>query len=500
MIEPDKRKAIFLVHQEGMSINEIVRSLGVSRNTVRTIIQQKGEMPNKTRSDKISIDADLLKKLYEECDGRMQRVHEKLTEEENIPVKYSTLTRMLRELGIGGIEEARCDRVPDVPGAEFQHDTSDYRIPLAGEINKLIASLMYLRYCKRRYLKFYRSFNRFKMKCFFHEALMHWEHSAPECIIDNTSLARLRGTGKNAVIVPEMEVFAKKYQFRFRCHEKGHANRKAGEERSFYTVETNFFPGRKFESLEDLNRQAFEWATVRMENRPVAKTGLIPAKAFEHERNYLIKLPPHLPPPYRLHERPTDQYGYVAFDGNYYWVPGTKREDVKVLEYGDRLKIYLNRECIAEYLLPAEGVHNQRFCPEGMPPPRHQPNNRKRPTQEEEKRLRSMSQAVDAYLDFALKGAGGNHRRNFIRKLFALSGRMTNALFIQTIERALRFQIVDIPTIERIAILYMAQGVPALPYADVDESFLNRESYLEGSLTDAPDFSIYDKMLEDDDG
>ena len=43
---------------------------------------------------------------------------------------------------------------------------------------------------------------------------------------------------------------------------------------------------------------------------------LIPAKAFEHERHYLVKLPAHLPAPYRVHERETDQYGYAAFDGN----------------------------------------------------------------------------------------------------------------------------------------------------------------------------------------
>ena len=33
MIEPDKRKAIFLLHQEGMSVREISRRLGLSRNT-----------------------------------------------------------------------------------------------------------------------------------------------------------------------------------------------------------------------------------------------------------------------------------------------------------------------------------------------------------------------------------------------------------------------------------------------------------------------------------
>ena len=33
------------------------------------------------------------------------------------------------------------------------------------------------------------------MKCFLHEALIRWGYAAGQCIIDNTNLARLRGTG-----------------------------------------------------------------------------------------------------------------------------------------------------------------------------------------------------------------------------------------------------------------------------------------------------------------
>src|SRR5919109_4823270 len=284
MIDADKRQAVFLLHQEGMGRNQIARQLRISPNTVEVIIQQKGEMPVHTRQDKIQVDPDLLQRLYQECDGYAQRVHEKLVEDEHIQIQYSTLTRLLRDLGLRRSREPRCERVPDEPGAEMQHDTTRYSILLGGARPMLVASLLYLRYSKRRYLRFYRMFNRFRMKCFLHEALMFWQHAAPVCVIDNTNLARLRGTGKNAVIVPEMEAFAQQYGFRFVCHEKGHPNRKAGEERSFYTVETNFFPGRRFESLEDLNRQALDWATVRMNNRPVADSGLIPAKAFEYER------------------------------------------------------------------------------------------------------------------------------------------------------------------------------------------------------------------------
>ena len=153
--------------------------------------------------------------------------------------------------------------------------------------------MLYLRYSKRQYLRFYRSFNRFAMKCFLHEALMFWGYSARQCIIDNTNLARWKGTGKQAVIVPEMVAFGQTYGFEFVCHAIGHPNRKAGEERSFWTLETNFLPGRQFASLEDLNQQARVWATERMEQRPMSKSRLIPAKLFEHERGYLLELNEH---------------------------------------------------------------------------------------------------------------------------------------------------------------------------------------------------------------
>jgi len=264
MIEPDKRKAIYLLHKEGMGVREISRHMNISTNTVTAIIGQAGELPQTTRNDKIEIDAELVSRIYHQCDSRVQRTHEMLIEEHGIDIGYSTLTRILRERGFGKRRKKRCHQVPDEPGAEMQHDTSPYRVKFAGKQVLVQGSLVYFRYSKIRYLKFYRSFVRFKMKCFLHEALVFWGYAAGVCIIDNTNLARLYGTGSRAVIVPEMEQFAKQYGFEFICHEKGHANRKAGNERSFFTVETNFFPGRKFANLEDMNRQALEWATVRM--------------------------------------------------------------------------------------------------------------------------------------------------------------------------------------------------------------------------------------------
>src|SRR6202162_187568 len=123
MINADKRQAVFLLHQEGMGHNQIARQLRISPNTVEVIIEQKGQMQVHTRQDKIQVDADLLKRLYQECDGYAERVHEKLVEDEHIQIQYSTLTRLLRELGLRRSGEPRCERVPDEPGDEIQRQT-----------------------------------------------------------------------------------------------------------------------------------------------------------------------------------------------------------------------------------------------------------------------------------------------------------------------------------------------------------------------------------------
>ncbi len=497
MIDPEMRSAVFQLHQKGMSLREISRRLHVSRHAVRTIVRQQGKITRKERKDKIQIAPELIERLYHECDGWIQRIHEKLVEEEQIEVGYSTLTRMLGKLGLGRDRPARCDRVPDEPGAEMQHDTTIYQVKLSGQRTKLIASLLYLRYSKRRYLKLYRVFSRFVMKCFLHEALMFWGCAARQCIIDNTNLARLRGAGKRAAIVPEMNAFSRRYGFPFVCHAIDHPNRKAGKERSFWTVETNFLPGRVFDSLEDLNGQARQWATERMEHRPQTKTRLIPAKAFEHERGYLNLLPRHLPAPYQVHQRGTDQYGYVAFGANYYWVPGSRRDDVKVLQYADRLKIFQQQSCLAEYPLPGDGVRGQHYSPPGQPQPRHQPRNRHRDARQEEQHLRALGAEVAAYLDYALC-APGIQRHRFTRELFALSRKVTRGVFVKTVQRALRYRIVDLATLRRIAWLCISQEEDVLPQADVDEDFQQRPAYQEGCLTEEPDLSVYDQLFEED--
>jgi transposase len=489
MITPQKRNAVFLLHQEGMPLREISRRLGLSRNSVRRVIAQEGRIA--ARSFTPPMDPELLRQLYQECDGYVQRVFEKLQEEHGLAIKYSSLTRWLRQLGISLPAQTRCDRVPDEPGAEMQHDTSPFVITLGQTPAKLQASLLYLRYSKRRYLQFYRVFDRFQLKCFLHRALLHWGYAPAICVIDNTNLARLRGLGSQAIIAPEMEAFAKTYGFVFLCHAPRHSDRKAGEERSFLTVESNFLPGRKFQNMEDLNQQALHWSTVRMEQRPQGKAGLIPAQAFEYERTFLQELPPGLPAPYKLLERSIDEYGYVAVEANYYWAPGFGRGQVTVLRYDRHIQIYQSSQLLVQYSLEPDGVRNKQVHPPGQPSPRHKPRHRKQPSDEEEKRLRAMAPALSAYVDLILATAG-LLRHQHLRRLLVLSQRMSPELFARAVERAHRYGITDLATLEKIALLLLKDEGGQLPLPSIDQSFRDRPAYRDGCITDSPDLSQYE--------
>ena len=54
-------------------------------------------------------------------------------------------------------------------------------------------------------------------------------------------------------------------------------------------------------------------------------------------------------------------------------------------------------------------------------------------------------------------------------------------------------------TIRRVVLLPMGEDAGIPPDVEVDGSFQEREAYREGRLTDAPDLSPYDDLLEEDD-
>jgi len=415
-------------------------------------------------------------------------MHEILTEEHGISIGYSSLTRLVRDKGLGVKHKQRSCRMPDVPGEEMQHDTSEHIVVIGGKKRKVISSGLYLRYSKMRYVRFYRRFNRFTMKCFFDEALRHWGYCACNCIIDNTHLAIHYGSGSSAVMVPEMIGFANNYGFTWKAHAIKHADRKAGTERNFYTVETNFLPGRTFDSLENMNIQSIQWATVRYAQRPQAKTKLIPNALFETEKSALIKLPDYISVPSIEHQRHVDQYGYLSFDGNYYHVPESlKKRIVTVLQYANHLGIMDGMTEAIRHQIAADGIKNERIVEPGhVPLPRYAPKNRKLSCEQEEKRLLEMGDTFAHYLDQANSPQSGvKQRPAFVRGLYALSRHLGASLLEQALKRALAYNVFDLSAIERIAGQFIEISEETSDYrSDTQEDYQKRTTYRDGQYTD----------------
>lgn len=447
----------------------------------------------KPRKDKIEISDSELEMLYHECEGYIERMYEKLTEERGIAIGYSTLSRMVRNKGLGSSDcgNSRSNHAGDVAGEEMQHDTTEYSLKIGGVSRKVICSGIYLRYSKMRYIRFYYRFNRFFMKCFIDEALRFWGYCARICIIDNTNLARHYGSGSSAVMNPEMVAFADNYGFIWKAHEINHSNRKAGKERNFWTVETNFLPGRTFSSLENLNEQAYQWATVRYARRPQSKTKLIPIQAFEYEKPSLQKLPVYISAPYIPVKRKIDVYGYIAFEANYYWIPETVHcSSLTVLRYAQEILIMEGTKELIRYRLPPDNVKNERFVPDGIKKQPHaQPNARKKGCEKEECRLREMSAPIHVYLDFIKSVESGVIKKPaFIRGLYSLSREITQPLFEETIQRAFNYRINTLESVRRIAYQLLEPAIAdQYSAAEIYSDYQNRQSYQTGRFSEEND-------------
>jgi hypothetical protein len=240
-----------------------------------------------------------------------------------------------------------------------------------------------------------------------------------------------------------------------------------------------------------LNQQALAWSK-RFAQRPQAKTRLIPRELFEREKTDLSKLPEHLSAPYQPHQRILDAHGYLAFDGNYYWVPdepgmrpGSK---VDLLQYARELKIVpyglSSGRSALSYPLPALGTRNQRFAPAGAVLNPYVPRQFKQNSLEEEKRLRALDPLCREYLDFIQAANDVRQKSKFIRGLYGLSQKMTQALLTATLSRALRYKVSSLEALQRISRQLLQNDLPdSLEESTLTQDYEQRETYQTGRFS-----------------
>ncbi len=305
-------------------------------------------MPQKTSVDQTEPHAALVRELYERCQGNRVRVAEELAKRQ-VEIPYSTLTAGLRRLGVGVRVKEPAGQYLFDPGVEMQHDTSPHQLELGGKRRQVQTAQLVLGYSRMRFAQSYPTWNRFWCKVFLTDALVFFAGAASRCIVDNSSVVIARGTGKNAVIAPEMEAFAQRFGFTFVAHELGDADRSGKVERRFHHYEHNFLAGRTFADWDELHHEARAWC--ERQNGQVRKyLRASPMELWTAERPALRPLPSYVPEVYTLDNRSVDVEGFIHFAGNRYSAPAAllgRRLEVRA--YPGRVVLFDGRHQVAEH-------------------------------------------------------------------------------------------------------------------------------------------------------
>lgn len=349
MLDQSTRTAILKLREQGHGTRAIAAALGLSRNAVKLVLRSgTTTVPAQERSEKAAPHREDILALFTFCKGNIVRVHEELAAK-GAALSYQALTAYCRRHGIGHAPPLPAGRYDFAPGQEMQHDTSPHHAEIDGTLHGVQTASLVLCYSRMIYIQLYPRFTRFECKVFLTDALQYFGGACGRCMIDNTHVIVLRGTGKEMVPVPEMAAFAERFDFVFVAHEKGDANRSARVERPFHYIEHNFLAGRRFTDWADLNRRAVIWCDEGNAKRRKA-IHAAPRELFAAEQPHLKPLPMWIPPVYSLHHRIVDVEGYVSVRGNRYSVPyALIGRRIEAREMKDQIEVYDGPRVVASH-------------------------------------------------------------------------------------------------------------------------------------------------------
>jgi hypothetical protein len=387
------------------------------------------------------------------CKGNLVRVHEDLVAD-GATLSYQALTGFCRRQGIGQTPVVPSGQYHFEPGVEMQHDTSPHSVEVGGSKYKAQTASGVLCYSRMLFFQINPTFQRFDCKVFLTDALRYMGGSVERVMIDNTHVVVLRGTGREMIPVPEMEVFGERLGFRFVAHERGDANRSARVERPFSFIENNFLAGRTFATWEDLNQQARQWCD-RVNSTYKKHIRAVPRELFAIERLHLKPLPAWIPEVYRLHQRTVDVEGYVSVNSIRYSVPvpwiGRR---VEVRETKDKVEIELDARHIVEHVR-AVTPQQQRITLAAHRPPRGEGVKRSDPHPEEQAILHAAPELA-GYVT-ALKQKGRKVVALAQRQLLRLLKEYPREPFLAAVREAAQYGLYDLDRLERMILRRVAR-------------------------------------------
>jgi transposase len=373
-------QAVILANQ-GMSRRALARALGVSRNTIRSVLAEHERSRSEphtalpappVRAPRASpVDAFMPRitaLLAQYADITAQRVFE-IVREEGFGGGYTAIKKRVRKLRPPPKAMPSLTTPVYASGEMAENDWSPWEVTYTSGIKEKVQGFSYvLVVSKRKHIDVFQQADLFALMGGHVDSFDRFEGAAQQCKYDSQKPVVLRWEGQQPIYNPRMLAFAAYYGFRPVAVRRGHPNDKPRVERSFWEVERSFFNGRSFANFDDLRSQMRHWLDTIVDHRK--RNGRTPLERFPEEREHLVPRPRHDYDTARVVYRVCTIDGFVAWNGNLYAVPYDHITELLPVRVTQReLFVYAaDLRCVARHELAPKGA-GKKVDPAGIHPP-----------------------------------------------------------------------------------------------------------------------------------
>ncbi len=344
------------LYAQGFSIRGISKKTGFDRRTVSKYLKTKSVPEYKKRIQKES-------KLDEYKDYITTKLHEG-------PYTASRLYREIQEMGFTGkytivkdyVRKVRPEygvvavfRYETKPGVQSQVDWSEFgRVEIDGQTRKLYCFNMILGYSRMRYIEFTLSIDVTTFIRCHMNAFRYFGGCTDEILYDNMKQVVIHRALKSSDSTwhSKYEDFYKYCGFIPRLCRPYRPQTKGKIENTIGYVRRDFFLGRDFSSLTDLNNQAMEWLK-RVNSNVHGTTHEIPIERHKLEK---LKSVDTIPEYFMIRKetRKISRDCYISYLGNKYSVPyqlAGREATLQILD--DKIRVIVSGKQVCEHDLLA---------------------------------------------------------------------------------------------------------------------------------------------------
>ena len=309
---------------EQWRVGTIATQLGIHHGVVDRVLSQAG-LPKVERSPRSSIIDPYLPFIIETLKEfptlTAVRLYE-MAKQRGYPGGPSQFRQRISQLRPRKQPEAYL-RLKTLPGEQAQVDWGHFGHIQIGQAKRpLMAFVMVLSWSRQIFLRFYLNA---QMENFLrgHVAAFEAWNGLPKVLLyDNLRSAVLERQGDAIRFHPTLLALSAHYRFEPRPVAIARGNEKGRVERAIRYIRDNFFAGRHWQTLEELNAQADDWCQgVSADRRCPENNDLSVKEAFLQEQPCLISLPDN---PFDTRERVevrARKTPYIRFDLNDYSIP-----------------------------------------------------------------------------------------------------------------------------------------------------------------------------------